>query len=108
MSSMSSPPDSIKLVTYADGGTALSSGPVIDPICTRLNRYLDTLTEWFSRKNLQISPSKSSAKLFTNFFSNEMKIQFPIFTFKHHANAINTVNKLQNRNNILKALADTS
>ena len=128
MSSMPSPPDSIKLVTYADDGTALSSGPAIDPICTRLNRYLDTLTEWFSRKNLQISPSKSSATLFTT-FSNEMKIQLPIFingslvptiqkpkllgvtldsmfTFKHHA--INTVNKLQNRNNILKALAGTS
>ena len=61
--------------------------------------------------------------------SNEMKIQLPIFinrslvptiqkpkllgvildsmfTFKHHA--ISTVNKLQNRNNILKVLAGTS
>ena len=80
MSSMPSPPGSIRL-TYLDDCTALSSGPVIDPICTRLNRYLYTLTEWVSRKSLQISPYQLSATLFTT-FSYEMKIQLPIFIIR--------------------------
>ena len=65
MAKMPSPPGNIKVETYADDTTALNSGVDIDKICTELNTYLDTLKTWFSSRNLGISPTKSSATLFT-------------------------------------------
>ena len=70
MSKLPSPPDIIKLVTYADDSTVLSSGPKIRLICENLNAYLATLLDWFSNRNLEISAPKLSATIFTT-FSNE-------------------------------------
>ena len=43
MSHIPSPPNNLKLVTYADDSTALNSGPKIQPLCDQLNTYLDEL-----------------------------------------------------------------
>ena len=128
MSKMPTPPTKVKLVTYADDGSILSSDKKIGPICDRINAYLETLNTWFSSRNLFISAPKSSATLFTT-WSNEAKTQLPIniagtavptvqdpkilgvtldplLTFKNHA--MNTKAKVIKRNNILKALAGSS
>ena len=48
--------------TYADDSTALCSGPKIQPLCLKLNAYMETLN---------LSVPKSSATVFTT-FSNEV------------------------------------
>ena len=50
MSKMPAPPPTIKLVTYADDSTALCSGPKINPLCLKLNEYLNVLNTWFTEK----------------------------------------------------------
>ena len=57
MASMPSPPGSIKLVSYADDGNLLNSGPKIEPLVEELNSYLSILNTWFKSRNLFISPS---------------------------------------------------
>ena len=128
MSKLPSPPPGMKLVTYADDSTVLKSGPVIGPLCTELNNYLDTLNQWFKDRSLLISPSKSSATLFTtwgNEMSKTLEIEIdgttvptvqnpsilgvtldPMMTFGPHTQ--NLKKKINGRNNILKALAGTS
>ena len=114
ISKLPSPPADIKLVTYGDDSTAMSSGPKIGPLNT-----------WFKERNLLISAPKSSATIFTT-FSNEVKTELPIIidgdkvptlrdpkilgvtldpklTFKNHADNLKT--KMTSRTNILKALA---
>ena len=128
MAPMPPPPPPIKVITYADDGNALCSGPKIGPLCDQLNGYLDTLDTWFSAMNLQISAAKSMATIFTT-FSNEAGMELPIhikgkkvptwkdpkilgvtldpmMTFKYHAK--NLKEKISSRNNILKALAGSS
>ena len=86
------------------------------------------MDRWFKERNLFISPTKSSATIFTT-FSNEVSLDLPIyindekvptvkqpkilgvtfdnlFTFRHHANAIKS--RVQSRTNIMKALAGTT
>lgn len=127
MCKMPTHPDII-IITYADDTSACKSGTNIGEICADLTTYLDGLNNWFKARNLIISPSKSSATLFTT-SSNECKyslditidnqavptVQQPkilgvvldnLVTFKHHAQAVKT--KLQSRNNVLKALAGST
>ena len=78
MSKMPLPPDDLKLVTYADDSTVLISGPKIEPLCAKVNTYLNLLDDWFRKRNLLISAPKSTATLFTT-FSNEVSIELPIF-----------------------------
>lgn len=128
MSTMPQPPGNMKLITYADDGTALNSGPLIEPLCKELNIYLETVNQWFKSRDLSISAGKSSATTFTT-FPREVNVELPIFldgqkvptvkdpkilgvvfdnlfTFKHHTKHIKE--KLQKRNNILKALTGSS
>ena len=128
MSTMPQPSGTIKLVTYADDGTALNSGTKIEPICQELNVYLEDLNQWFKGRNLSISAEKSSATLFTT-ARYECNTELPIylngekvpsvkqpkilgvifdnlFSFNHHTKHIKE--KLQKRNNLLKALTGTS
>ncbi len=125
MSSMPAPPGNIILKTYADDSNILNSGPVIDPVVQEINTYLATLTVWFKGRNLEISPSKSSATLFTT-ASNECNTELNVvidgekvptvkkpkflgitfdnlLSFKQHATDLKT--KVQVKNNVLKALA---
>ena len=117
-----------KLTTYADDGSALGSGAKILPICHSLNQYLDTLNQWYKNRNLTISAPKSSATIFST-WSNEIGMELPIFidgtrvpttkepkilgvtldptlSFKYHVK--NTRDKLNKKNNVLKALAGSS
>ena len=127
MAGIPQPPANISLHTYADDSTVASSGPIIDPICKDLNRYLAVLCEWFNDRNLFISPAKSTATVFTT-ASNEVNYQLPIdiggervptvrypkllgvhfdglLTFNKHAEEIKK--KLDSRNNVLKAITGT-
>ncbi len=124
MSRMPSPPGNIKLVTYADDSNVLNSGPKFDPIVRELNSYLATLNEWFKSRNLFISPSKSSATIFST-FSNEASLVLQIevdgqivptvkkptflgitfdtlLSFRQHAANLKT--KIQSKNSVLLAL----
>ena len=125
MSSMPSPPSNIILKTYADDSNILSSGTKIKPVVEQINSYLETLNTWFKGRNLMISPSKSSATLFTtapNECSTVLDVKIDgeivptvkkpkflgitfdnLLSFKQHASDIKT--KVQVKNNVLKALA---
>ena len=128
MASMPQPPGDIKLVSYADDSNILNSGPVIEPIVKELNSYLNVLDTWFKSRNLFISPSKSSATVFTT-FSNEVSMELGVeiagekvptvkkpkilgitfdglLSFREHTK--NLKSNIQSRNNILKALTGTS
>ena len=125
MSKMPLPPGNIRLVSYADDSNVLNSGIEIPEVCEEINIYLDTLDNWFKSRNLFISPSKSSATLFTT-GPNECNTVLPIkingeqvptikkptflgitfdnlLSFKQHVE--NLKSKVQARNNILKALS---
>ena len=122
------PPDGIKLTSYANNCTSYASGPTIPPICEKLNSYLTTLYEWLEKLDLQLSPGKSTATDFTT-FSQEVSMSLPIkigqhtvpttknpkilgvtldslHTFNAHSN--NTLNRIRKRNSLLKALAGSS
>ena len=128
MSKMPSPPGNIRLVSYADDGNILNSGPQIEPIVKEINAYLDVLDEWFKARNLFISPSKSSATIFTT-FSNEVGQELEVkingedvptekkpkilgvtfdglLSFRQHVS--NTKTKILAQNNILKALSGST
>ena len=128
MSSIPLPPEHILLVTYADDSNILSSGPLIEPIVKDINVYLSVLNNWFKSRNLFISPSKSSATLFSTWSHDCSKVlnieiegqtvptvKKPKFlgitydnllSFKQHTSNLKT--KLQSKNNILKALSGTT
>ena len=128
MSKMPQPPGNILLDTYADDTTLQNSGPKYEPLCQELSLYLDTLDDWFKERNLFISPSKSTATIFST-FSGDCNIDLPVyikgdkvptvkkpkllgvtydnlFNFGEHASNMKT--KVQSRNNVLKALAGTT
>ena len=108
--------------------TSYASGPTIPPICEKLNSYLITLHEWFEEHDLEHSPGKSTATVFTN-FSQEVSMALPIKIGQHtvpttknpktlgvtpdslhifNAHSKNTLNKIRKRNSVLKALAGSS
>jgi hypothetical protein len=115
------------LVSYADDVTILASNTVVANMYEPLNEYLETLNNWFKARGLSLSPTKSTATLFTttttemntplNISINDTQIpsvKCPkilgvvfdnLLTFGKHAAA--TCERVQNRNNVLKALAGT-
>ena len=128
MRNMPQPPPHVSVKTYADDTTILSSHKDYKVICERINPYLSILENWFKERCLIISPSKSTATLFST-FGNEMNLELPIhingdkiptvkkpkilgvtldttFSFKHHAD--NLKQKMSTKNNILKALAGST
>ena len=127
MAKMPQPPGNIKLSGYADDNTILNSGPLYQPLCAEINQYLNILDDWFKTRNLMISPSKSTATIFST-FSNDASIDLPVyiknekvptvknpkilgvtfdnmFKFRKHAADIKT--KVSSRNNIIKSLSGT-
>ena len=61
------PPKELKLITYADDCTVMASGPTIPELEERINPYLQTLLEWFTANDLELSQGKSAATIFTTF-----------------------------------------
>ena len=128
MSTMPAPPGNIKLVTYADDSNVLNSGQFFDPVVKQLNSYLATVNDWFKSRNLFISPSKSSATVFSTFSNDasvvlEVKVDGQIvptvkkptflgicfdtlLSFRQHA--ANLKSKLQAKNNVLLALSGST
>ena len=82
MSGLPAPPDGIKLTSYADDCTSYASGPTIPPICEHLNSYPTTLHEWLEEHDLELSPGKSTATIFTT-FSQEVSMSLPIRIGQH-------------------------
>ena len=71
------PPDTVKLVTYADDCSILSTGQNIAELEERLNEYLPRLVDFMEGKNLKLSAPKSSSSLFTT-WDVEMKARLDI------------------------------
>ena len=128
MPGLRTPPDGIKLTSYADDCTAYASGPTIPPIFEKLNSYKTTLHEWLEEHDLELSPGKSKATVFTT-FSQEVSMSLPIKIGQHtvpttknpkilgvtldslhtfNAHSSNTLNKIRKRNSVLKARAGSS
>jgi uncharacterized protein (UPF0147 family) len=128
MSHIPTPPEDIKLISYADDCTLLITGTDITYMCNKLNNYLDVLMDWLTDRNLKLSPGKSTATLFTS-WTKEVNFVLPIqvrdhiiptvthpkilgvtfdplLTFNSHAAQINI--KIKSRNNIFKKLAGSS
>ena len=124
----SDPSRNVKLVSYAEDCTVLSSGPVISEIETKTNSYLAVLLKRFEENSFELSTGKSSATLFTT-FSNEssrtLKIEVesnriptekhpkilgvtfdPMNRFGAHAKTV--VDGVAKRNNVLCALTGSS
>ena len=122
------PPDGIHVISYADDITVFTSGPEIDPLVKSLNRYLVKLSDFLLRKSLLISAAKSTVTLFTpstheagihpEVYINGTKLPLEktpkllgvifdtMFTFSSHAKAV--ASKMQQRNNVLRALAGSN
>ena len=68
ISKIPTPPPALKLISYADGCTALTSGRYIEVLEARLNGYLPVL------RNHKLSAPKSIAMVFTTWTSEVRKV----------------------------------
>ena len=128
MSRLPLSPEGIKLITFADNCALLSSITNIDEICSKLNSFLPVVHNCFVSNQLEISPEKSTATLFST-WTKEVKTQLDLvignqnipkltrskilgvtivnmLTFCAHGKSVQ--NKMQARTNILKSLAGSS
>ena len=108
--------------------TAHYSSTNIDKICSKLNSFLPVVHNWFVSNQLEISPEKSTATLFTT-WTKEVKTQVDLVIGNQHiptvtrlkilgvtfdnmltfcAHGKSVQNKMQARTNILKSLAGSS
>jgi hypothetical protein len=125
ISDFPAPPASVDYVGYADDVTIFTTGPDIDAMTKALNDYLPRVARFFSDLQLDISASKSSVTLFTPDpkqakLHPQVKVNgelLPLirepkilgvtldtmFTFAPHCK--NVAARVQQRNNVLRALA---
>ena len=112
MSQLPLPPEGIKLITYGDDCTLLSSSTNIDEIYSKLNSFLPVVYNWFVSNQLEISSEKSTGTLFTT-ATKEVKTQLDLVIGNQHIPTVtrpkilgkSVQNKMQARTNILKSLA---
>ena len=128
LASMPDPPPDIRLISYADDCQALCAHNDIKTACDTLNPYLNTLSNWFKSRKLEISAEKSTATVFTT-WSNEVATKLDIkmdgkevpterhpkilgLTFDNMLNFGKHVKilkeRVQSRNNVLKCLAGST
>ena len=127
MSDLPTPPSNVKLMSYADDVSVYTSGPVIEDLTVQLTEYLSEVADFFDRKNLLISASKSSVTLFTPQTAQanihpQVQIRGDVlplnrtpkilgvildtmFCFGPHCKA--AASRVQQRNAVMKALAGT-
>ncbi len=121
------PPENIRIVSYADYCQVLNLGLNIEATFNEINLYLDQLSNWFKDCSIEISTQKSMATVLT-IFRNECKTTLRssikgnlVWTVKHpkilcvtydtmhnfgqHAATIKS--KVSKCNNMLKCLAQT-
>ena len=118
------PPPNIKLIKYADDITIYTSGPAVADLISDLNIYLSQVLNYI-KKQLTVSTAKSIITLFTpdtheHHIHPQVKLVDQVLplekkprvlgvtldsqlTFTQHLN--NIAAKVQQRNNLLKALA---
>ena len=72
MSSLPLPPEKVRLTTYADDITLVTSSPRVEHLKQQIEPYLQTLHSWLTSRNLTLSAGKSSATIFTT-WSKEVK-----------------------------------
>ena len=122
------PPPNIKLIEYADDITIYTSGPVVADLINGLNLYLLQVLNYINNIELTVSTAKSAVKLFTpNTHEHHLHPQVKLadqvlplkkkpkvlgvtlsthLTFTQHCN--NIAVKVQQLNNVLKALAGSA
>ena len=122
------PPPNIKLNKYADDITIYTSGPVVADLINGLSIYLSQVLYYFNNKKLTVSSAKSTVTLFTpdtheQHLHPQVKLADQVLplekkskvlgvtldthlTFTQHCN--NIAVKVQQRNNVLKALAGST
>ncbi|XP_036332737.1 uncharacterized protein LOC118744114, partial [Rhagoletis pomonella] len=99
-----------------------------DDLCSKVNGYLSSLSRFFTARSLTLSPTKSTATLFTT-WTKEVRLELGIhvdgtpiptvdnpkilgvtfdslLSFSAHTTAV--VNKVQSRNKVLKSLAGST
>ena len=118
-------PPNITLIKYADEITIYTSVPVMAGLTKGLNIYLSQVLNYINNKKPAMSRAKSTVTLFTldtheNHLHSQVKLAEQVLplektpnvigvtldthlTYKQHCN--NIAAKLQQRNNVLKALA---
>ena len=122
------PPPKIKLIKHADDITIYTSGPVVADLINGLNIYLPHELNYINSNKLTVSTAKSTVTLFTPdtyeyHFHPQVKLAdqvlplekkrkvlgvtlYTLLTFTQHCS--NIAVKLQQRNNVLKALAGST
>ena len=74
ISKIPTPPPALKLISSADGCTALTSGRYIEVLAARLNVYPSMLRNFPSDRNLKLSAQKSTATIFTTWTREGRKV----------------------------------
>ena len=122
------PPPTIKLIKYADDITIYTPGPVVADLINGLNMYLSQVLSYFNNDKLIVSTANSKVTLFTpdtheHHIHPHVKLADQVLpledkqkvlgvtvdtylTFTQHCN--NIAVKVQQRNNVLKALAGST
>ena len=122
------PPPNIKLIKYADDITIYISGQLVADLVNRLNVYLSQVLNYINNNKLTVSTDKSTVTLFTpdthkHHLRPQVKLADQVLplekkpkvlgvsldtqlTFTQHCN--NIAVKVQQRNNVLKALAGST
>ena len=72
MSSLPLPPEKVRLTTYADDITLVTSSPHVERLKQQIESYLQSLYSWLTSRYLTLSADKSSATIFTT-WSKEVK-----------------------------------
>ena len=72
ISKIPTPPSELKLISYADDCTVLTSGRDIEVLEARLNGYMPVLRNFLA--NLALSASKSTATIFTTWTREVRKV----------------------------------
>ena len=122
------PPPNTKPIKYADDTTIYTSVPMVADLINGLNIYLSQVLNYINNKKLTVSTAKSTVTLFTpdtheHHLHPQVKLADQVLplekkptvlgvtldthlTFTQHCNNIGV--KVQQRNNVLKALAGST
>ena len=64
LSKLPAPPQGVDVISYADDCTIMATGHNVDDLCGLVNGYLSEIHNFFTSRNLSLSPAKSTATLF--------------------------------------------
>ena len=121
------PPPNIKLIKYADDITIYASGPMVADLINGLNIYPSQVLNYINNKKLTVSTAKSTAAFFTPDIHDhhkhpQVKLANQVLPLKKKSKVLGVILdshltftqhcyiavKVQQRNNVLKALAGST